>query len=156
MATQVEFDDIVHFFREQGWNFGLGERNSIRLAIEGENGEYNALLIYPHEKEIIVLYVEYAFQVPESRSQDILDLVARINWGLLFGVCEFNQDKGVVRFRTTMLTDDVPLHIGQFSTMLATAFSTTDRYAPAFDAVLENGLMVTEALALVESPPAPL
>jgi hypothetical protein len=156
MADRVEFEDIVNFFREQGWQFGLGERNSIRLAFEGNNGEYNALLLYPWEKELIVMYVEYAFKVPESRGQDILNLVARINWGLLFGVCEYHPDKGIVRFRANMLTDDAPFNIGQFSTMVATTLSTADRYAPAFDAVLKDRLMVTEALELVESPPAPL
>lgn len=156
MATHVEFDDIVKFLREQGWQFGLGERNSIRLAFEGENGEYNALILYPWEKEIIVLYVEYSFTVPETHRQDILNLVARINWGLLFGVCEYHPDQGIVRFRANMLTDDAPFNIGQFSTMVATTLSTADRYAPAFDAVLNGRLMVTEALKLVESPPAPL
>ena len=155
MATQVQFDDIVKFLRQQGWQFGLGERNSIRLAFEGDNGEYNALLIYPWEKEIIILYVEYPFHVPENRRLDVLDLVARINWGLLFGVCEYHQDQGIARFRVTMLTDDAPFHSGQFSTMLSTALSTADRYAPAFDAVLQCRLTVCEALQLVESPPFP-
>jgi hypothetical protein len=155
MATQVTFDDIVKFLRAQDWQFGLGERNSIRLAFAGENGEYDALLIYPWEKEIIVLYVEYPFHFPESKRPEILDLVARINWGLLFGACEYHPDHEVARFRATMLTDDAPFHAGQFSTMIATALSTADRYAPAFEAVLQGDLTVTEALELVESPPAP-
>ena len=155
MATQVEFDDIVKFLRQQGWQIGLGERNSIRLAFEGDNGEYNALILYPWEKEIIILYVEYPFPVPENRREDVLNLVARINWGLLFGVCEYHPDHGIVRFRATMLTDDAPFLAGQFSTMLSTALSTVERYKPAFDAVLRDRLAVAEALKLVESPPSP-
>ncbi len=154
MATQVTFDDIVQFLRRQDWQFGLGERNSIRLAFEGENGEYDALLVYPWEKELIVLYMGYSFHVPETRVSDVLDLVARINWGLLFGVCEFHPDLGTARFRATMMTDDAPFHAGQFSTLIATALSTVDRYAPAFEAVLHGRLTVAEALALVESPPS--
>ena len=156
MATQVEFDDIVAFLRQQGWRIGLGERNSIRMVFEGDNGEYNALILYPWEKEIIVLYVEYAFRVPESRSLEILDLTARINWGLLFGVCEYHPDHGIARFRANMMTDDASFNGGQFSTMLATTLSTADRYAPAFDAVLKGRATVAEALGMVESPPAPL
>lgn len=150
MTTQVKFDDMVQFLRKEGWHFGIGEHDTLSLAFEGDHGSYNAMILYPWEKEIIIMYVEYPFRIPEERRGEIMELVARVNWGLLFGVCEYHPEWAIVRFRATMLTDDAPFHATQFSTMIATVLSSTDRYAPAFDALLKDGLSVSEALALVE------
>ena len=152
MATEVVFDDIVRFLRKGGWSFGIGETNSISMAVEGVRGVYSVLIRYPWEKEIIIVYVQYPFRVPEGKRHEILDLVARINHGLLFGACEYAQDTGEVRFRSTMLTDGAPFHSEQFSTMFATALSNTERYAPAFAAVLAGTEEANKAISRVERP----
>jgi hypothetical protein len=150
MATEVTFDDIVRLLRKDGWTFGIGEQNSITMAVEGDRWVYSVLIRYQWEKEIVVVYVQYPFHVPEEKRVEVLDLVARINLGLIFGTCEFDRNIGIIRFRSTMLTDGAPFHPEQFSTMLASALTDTERYAPAFSEVLEKTGDVDRAIALVE------
>jgi hypothetical protein len=138
MATQVIFDDIVQFLRKNGWEFGIGSNQAISLSFEGENSVYTGYIIYPMEKEIILIYAEYPFIVPESKRMEFLEFVAKINWGLLFITCEYNAENGKVRFRGSMLTDDAPFIGEQFATLLAIIWSTIDRYEPSFRSLL-NG-----------------
>lgn len=151
MATQVVFDDIVRYLREQELHFGIGERNDIRMAIAGDHGEYGILIHYPWEREVIVVYAEYSSPIPEERRAEVLEMAARINWGLLFGTCEFHPDTGRVRFRSLMLTDDAPFHTAQFATVLSTAVANAERYAPAVKALLDGRATVVGALSLVEA-----
>ncbi|MHB9030233.1 MAG: YbjN domain-containing protein [Candidatus Latescibacterota bacterium] len=150
MATQVTFDDVVKYFRQQDLHFGIGERNTITLTVRGENGEYQVLVYYPWEREIILTYVNYSFTVPGEKRSEILELIARINWGLLFGTCEYQPDTGILRFRSLMLTDDASLNSAQFTTMLSTAVANAERYAPAFKAVLSGKATIARALSRVE------
>ncbi len=150
MPTRATFDDIVRYLRSNGWSFGIGETNSISLMLDGERHTYPVLIRYPWEKEIIVAYVEYPFRIPEERRRALLELAARINRGLYFASCEFDMDSGWIGFRTTMLTDGASFNPEQFSTMLATAISIAERYAPALDAVVSKRIDPANALKLVE------
>jgi hypothetical protein len=147
MATEATFDDIVRYLRKEGWTFGIGDTNSISMAVEGEKTLYSVLIRFPWEKEIIIIYVRYPFRIPDTKRPEALDLAARINQGLLFGTCEYAHETGEVRFRSTMLTDGAPFHPEQFSTLLATALANAERFSPAFRALLEareNGDSETE------------
>lgn len=150
MATTVSFDDIVAYLRTTGAPFGIGSGNRIIMEAEGDHTTLNIQVVYPWEKEIIGLYAAYPVPVPADLRAHMLELAARINWGLLFAACECNPDTGIIRFRSFMLVDDAPFHREQFATMLATTISLADRYAPAFRAITESGLTVEEALALAE------
>ncbi len=152
MATEVVFDDIVKFLRQNEWEFGIGSSQTISLSFEGANGVYSVYILYPWEKEIILVYAEYPFRIPESKSEEFFELVSRINWGLLFTACEYNPETGKVRFRGNMLTDNAHFYSEQFATLLATVWNTIDRYAPAFKSVLKGKRTVKEALSLVENP----
>ncbi|MFA6471297.1 MAG: YbjN domain-containing protein [Candidatus Latescibacterota bacterium] len=147
MASKVVFDDIVGFLRKNGWEFGIGSSQAVSLSFEGEHSVYSAYIFYPMEKEIILMYAEYPFRVPETRREEFFELVSRINWGLLFTTCEYNPETGKVRFRGTMLTDGAPFYSEQFATLLAIIWSTIDRYEPSFRAVLNGEQTVKEALS---------
>lgn len=150
MPTRTIFDDIVRYLRRENLHFGIGAGDALRLAIRGEHGEYAVLIHYPWEREIVVAYAEYSFRVPPEKRGEILEMAARINWGLFFGTCEYSPETGVVRFRSTMLTDDADFNAGQFGTMLSTAVADAERYAPAFDAVIAGRMTVPGALSAVE------
>ncbi len=150
MATKVTLDDIVNYFHRQNLLFGIGERDTIKLTVKGNHGEYQVYVYYPWEREIIVTYALYSFKIPEEKSAEILEMVARINWGLLFGVCEYHPETGVARFRSIMLTDDTVFNDAQFTTMLSTAVANAERYAPAFRTVLSGKASVSHALSEVE------
>lgn len=84
MATQVTFDDIVKYFRQQDLHFGIGERNTVALTVRGDHGEYPVLVYYPWEREIVITYVSYRFTVPGEKRTEILELAARIKLGPAF------------------------------------------------------------------------
>jgi len=150
MATRVTFDDIVKYFREQNLHFGIGASNTVSLNIKGEHEQYRVLIYYPWEREIIIAYANYPFRTPEEKRPEILELVARINWGLLFSVCECRPETGMLRFRSVMLTDEASFNSAQFTTMISTAVANAERYAIAFRAVLSGNATVPQALSLVE------
>ncbi len=150
MATQVVIDDIVKYFHRQNFAIGIGERNTISFMVEGEHGEYDVLIYYPWEREIIASYVNYSFRIQKKNRRETFELVARINWGLLFGTCECQPDTGVVRFRSIMLTDGTGFIEEQFATMLSTCVTNAERYAPAFKAVLGGKATAAQALIGVE------
>ncbi|MFC1511712.1 YbjN domain-containing protein [Candidatus Latescibacterota bacterium] len=152
MATQVTFDDIVRYLRAERIPFGIGKNNRIMLTLAGENTTLNVQVAFLWEKEIICLWAAYPFHSPSSSLEEVIELAARINWGLLFSSSEVNPDTGAIRFRSTMLVDDAPFNREQFKTLFATACSLADRYAPAFRRVIEGG-SVEEALAMVEHSP---
>jgi hypothetical protein len=149
MATQVTFDDILKFLRSEGLEFGIGPKNTLALTLKTEKETYLVIIQYIWEKELIVLYVEYTFKATGRSRTELLNLAAYINWGLLFPTCEINTETGVIRFRSTMLTDDAPFYRSQFATMLATACTVAERYSPAFRAVIEGNCTAHEAIDLV-------
>lgn len=150
MATTATFDDIVKHLRSLGLDFGIGSQSAIALKLTGAGGTYRLILQYKWEKELIVLYIEYPFRAPRERMTEVCELAARVNWGLLFSTAEVNPDTGLIRFRSTMLTDDAPFIESQFGSMFSTACSIAERYAPAFKGVAEGNISVEDAVRNAE------
>ncbi len=155
LATTATFDDIVKYLRSAGLDFGIGSRNTIAMKLKGAGGTYRIIVQYKWEKELIVLYVEYPFHAPKEHMADICELAARVNWGLLFAAAEVNPDTGLIRFRSTMLTDDAPFIASQFGSMFSTACSIAERYAQAFKGVADGRLSVGTAIHNAESGTTP-
>jgi hypothetical protein len=150
MATQTTFDDIVNHLRISGFQFGIGSGNRLALSVSGKHAVLDVQIYYPWEKEIIVLYAVCPLTVTKNHGGEMLELAARINWGLLFATCEVAPDTGSIRFRATMPVDESPFHREQFDTLLATVCSLADHYYPALAMVIEKGVAPAEAVAAVE------
>jgi len=149
MATRVKFDDIVVFLREEGLNISIGPQGTAYTKIIGKNGGYRLTVRFIREKEIIVIYIEYPFVIDLKSISEVLELSSEVNWGLLFTTCEVNAEKGNIRFRSTILTDESGFNSAQFSTILATSCSIADNYLPVFKSVIYGGLTAKEALIKV-------
>ena len=152
MATRVTFDNIVRYFRAENLEFAIGKDDTVLLTVAGKHVPLTVQVSFIHEKEIIALHAVYPFRTPPDRIAEVLELAARINWGLLFATAEVNPENGAIRFRSTMLVDDTGFNREQFATLFATGCSTADRYAPAFQKVIE-GRSIKRSLAAVEGAP---
>jgi len=150
MSTKVTFDDIVNYLRKEGWSFGIGSGNNIKMNLKGKTGIFGVYISLRLEKEIITMYIEHPSVIPDDFRDEIDRFVNAINWGLHFGTCEFNTETGKIRFRSFMLIDDAPFVEAQFATMLATLFSIAEKYGIAINSVIEGKKSVEEALKEVE------
>jgi len=150
MSTKVTFDDIVNYLKKEGWSFGIGSGDNIKMNLKGKTGLFSVYVSFRREKEIITMYIEHPSVIPENFRDDIGRFVNAINWGLHFGTCEVNNETGKVRFRSFMLIDDAPFIEAQFATMLATLFSIAEKYGIALNSVIEGKKSAEEAIKEVE------
>jgi len=167
-------DAIAAFFERYDWPVDhldddgdpeLGPERVSVTSVKGEHGTW-PLLVAVVGEELAYLVVQ-SIVPPEAPTGDevaVLELLTRMNDGLVDGCFELNFDDGTIRLRSS-----IPLHsLGALDVETLTNLvgdlvtgnvTTADRFIPAMEAVIDFGLPPAIAVASVEAgldprPPA--
>jgi len=145
------FETVLEFFRETGWNFNIAiDGKMIELNVGGNNGRWKC---YADAKEEINAYVFYSIcpiNVPENKLSAMAELIARANFGLLFGSFELDFKDGEVRFK--IVSDFCGISPTKGSIKKATLLNvmTMDRYLPGIMGVTYSDISAELAIMKIE------
>jgi hypothetical protein len=140
-------DALRTFFRETDVTFenlpDQGESAHVGWLLSGRNARYDAWasdLPTGH----LWMYVIAPFRVPEHRRARAAELLARVNYGLRWGVFEVDCEDGELRYRTSSL---VPLGEGQ-QEILDDLFHQAFRVMDDFFPLLVEGVFASDPVGV--------
>jgi len=149
-GTQMTLRDLIDLLEEDGWQYDMPDENVLRLYFQGSNTNLQAQINFQPDREAILAMILLPQKVPLEDARLMCEMIARINYELLFGNFEIDVDTGELRYRTSMPVDDAPFFKNQFRTIFYTAFKTTDRYYPALMSVLFGNRSPDQAMRDIE------
>ncbi len=142
---------LLLYFESDQWKYHLLEdHQTIVLAFQGRNGEWNCIAQVRAEQEQIVFYSAHEGNIAEDRRIAVAELVTRINFHLVLGAYEFDLEDGELNFRTALDCNGVLPEPRLVRNIIQTNLITMDRYLPVIRAVI-GGAEPVRALAHLDA-----
>src|SRR5438874_9539363 len=99
----VMLDDVVTFFKEEGWPFvQTGDQLAINVIFQGKSGTCNCVARVDEERFIFLFYSYCPVRAPEDKRPVLADFLTRANYGLYVGNFEMDYNDGEVRYKTSI------------------------------------------------------
>jgi hypothetical protein len=132
-------DVVQSIATENGWPYeGIGD-DEIVFLVRGRHTDYRVFFTWMRRLEVFHLACTFELTVPEPRTAELQQLVARINEQLWLGHFDAWTSDGTVVFRQALLlVGGITASARQCEVMLGTALDVCERYHPAFQCVLAN------------------
>lgn len=99
--------------------------------------------------ERLMMYVSYQLKTSKKQWGALAELTTKINFGLLGGCFEVDDEKAGIRYRDGLILLNSKVDINLLKAFVATTLRDAHLYFPAFEAVVA-GQSVEKALALLE------
>ncbi len=151
---------IDHFGEDDGALGAAVDTAADRVTITSVKGQHGTwplvVSVVGADLSYLVVHSIVPPVAPFGDEVSVLELLTRMNDGLVDGCFELNFDDGTIRFRSAvpirslaMLdTDTLTNFVGDVITANVT---TADRFIPALEAVIDHGMAPTIAVAKVEA-----
>ena len=111
------------------------ERQQSRTRFETQiikrNGMYRLELFVDSRQHFFGAYAYAPFLIAREHHGDILEIIARANWGHEFARFELNPDTSQLRCSATLLFRDSCLTVSMLETMTTFALEWLDSFVPA-------------------------
>ncbi len=102
------------------------------------------------EMEIAQVWAALGVVIPADRRPLVSELLHRINDTLAVGNFEFDVDKGVVRYKSTLVAHGATVSVDSFERILRIAVLMAEKYAPAVLSVAFGDSEPAAALACAQ------
>ena len=128
MATQVTMADVAKFFTEvKKWRFTQNESKTvIRLHVTLKNGDHEIVVVVPTEGDVLRLIQWYPVNAPETKRQEMYELMARVNFNKNMTACQMDLDTGAIGWRTVLFVKDSVFVPSQFELALEALIWTAE------------------------------
>ena len=126
-------------------------------SVNGDNGTWPLVVaIVGVEAPYLVVHSIVPPVAPHGDEVRVLELLARMNDGLVDGCFELNFDDGTIRLRSaiplrSLALLDVETLTNLVGDVVTANVATADRFIPALEAVIDGGLAPAIAVAAVEA-----
>lgn len=129
----------------------------VEFGFVGENGCFRGYVEVDEDRRSVHVQTVAPVRVQPSKWVAAAELVARINYRLLFGNLELNMDTGAIACRTSTILGEGDLHPDVMKHLLYGNWATIDRHLPVISAVLFGDISPKEVLsrARQERPDSP-
>ncbi len=144
-------DAVERFLESDDWPVNrLKDRQLVKTAFEGKNGQFACYAQERQEQEQFVFYSIFPVRTPEAKIPEIAEFITRANYGLIIGNFELDHSDGEVRYKTSIDVEDAELTDPLIRHMVYANVLTMDKYFPGLMRVLYAGIDPTSAVEEVE------
>jgi hypothetical protein len=119
---------IEQFLDENEWGYERLDDSLLRLAVQGEQGDWVTLVQTDEEDQRCIVYSVYPDLVPESRREAVAAILTQENYEMPVGNFEMDLTDGEVRFRTSIEVVQNKMTSEWFERMFMVNISITDGY----------------------------
>jgi len=110
----------------------------ITLTATGEDLPMPVIIAVDEQREVLRILSPIPAKAPEDKRIEAAVAVAAANYGIVNGSFDYDLDDGEIRFRMAQSFHQTTLNDEQIHYLIATAFSTTDRYNDKFFALCKG------------------
>ena len=140
---------IKDFLKAQEWQFTQVEgKNVLLFGIGGKNGNFQCIADLIDEDNKLIFFSVCGANTPESKRQDMLQLLNDLNYKLFFGNFEMDLQDGEVRFRTSISFKHFELNQGFIEELIMSNIVTMDKSLPSIVGLMFGEISVQKALEL--------
>lgn len=151
MAKKPIYRAMITFFSEDDWPFSkLQGSDTLRLAFQGENGQWNCYAIARDEQAQFIFYSMCSLVVTEEKRPAIAEFTARANFGLVPASFEFDFESGEIRLKSSLDVTHLDISSSAIEQIVYTNVTLMDRYLPGIISVLEQDANPKDAIQSIE------
>ena len=145
------FDMVKTFLESDDWQFKQ-EDDRLLMNFGGKNGEWPCMAYVRESAGQVLFYSLAPVDVELKHYADVLEFIARANFGMFVGNFELDVDSGTLQFRTSIdiEDDEDKLTPHMLKSLLYQNVLTMDKYLPGLQAVLAGRSSAAEAIADAE------
>lgn len=143
--------DVIEFVAAcNDWSFERAGDDEIAMTVEGQWANYQISFSWLEEFEALHLACSFDFNVPDSRSVELLKLMSLINGQVLMGHFDMWARDGVMIFRQSLLlSGGAEPTSQQVESLLASAVESCEAYYQSFQFVGWAGVDAQRSIDLV-------
>lgn len=133
--------------REQVPHLRLGKLPVFKVRYKGDTGSFLAYVIADEADRSVQVCTFCPVNVATDKHSAALELVTRINCGLKLGSFDFDMDKGLIHFRTSLkLGSTIPDH-ETLTYLFKLNLLATDTFFPAISSTMRSDISCEKAIA---------
>jgi hypothetical protein len=151
-SSDTLLSQIITFFTEDDWSFTkLQGESALRMAFEGENGEWACYAKAREEQEQFIFYSICPIAAPEDQRSAIAEFLTRANYGMTIGNFELDYTDGEIRYKTSIDVEGEKLTSALIKRLVYTNVAMMDEYLPGIHAMIKEGLSAEAAIQTIEA-----
>jgi hypothetical protein len=145
------YDTIVSSLHEQKWIFHEEPaQHRVLIDYASAAGAWSTYAVAFEKSRQIAVYGVLPFAVEADQRAAVVELITRLNFGLIVGNFEIDVDDGEVRYKTSLDFEDGELTTPLLRQLVRANIAMMEHHLQAFVAVAVGKVAVAAALAEVE------
>lgn len=147
------FDTMLGYFTEDAWPFERVEGQPALVALfagEAAQCSWNLYATVIEAQERVLVYSILPFKVRQADLPRAMELLCRLNYGMVLGNFEIDLADGELRYKTSLCVQGDRLSKALWMHLVAANVLTVDRYLTTIREVVHLGRDIGEALAQAE------
>jgi hypothetical protein len=145
----MQIDIIKEFLKDQDWQFTqVKDKNILLFGIGGKNGNFQCIADLIHEENRLIFFSVCGANTPESKRNDMLQLLNALNYKLFFGNFEMDLENGEIRYRTSVSFKHIELNQNFIEEFIMSNIVTMDKSLPSLVGVMFGEISAEKALEL--------
>jgi hypothetical protein len=143
--------DMIEFVAANNdWSFERSGEDEIAMTVEGVWADYHVSFSWMEEFEALHLACAFDIKVPQSRVNEVIQLLSHINGQVLMGHFDLWRQEDVVIFRQSLLlAGGAEPTDRQVEVLLSSALDACEAYYQAFQFVVWSGMDAVSAVDAV-------
>jgi hypothetical protein len=127
----------------------LPDASTARVSGVGRNDTFDVVVQWSDEDQTVCAYAVSSHAVPLEQRPGVMELVTRLNFGLVIGCFELDVDDGELRYRASVDLEGSSHEPALLKNLVFAAAASFGRYLPAFVDVMD-GTRPVDALAKID------
>lgn len=146
----MQINTIKAFLDSQQWQFTQIEgKNVLLFGIDGKNGNFQCIADLIEEEKRFIFFSIYGANTPLDKRQLMLELLNALNYRLFFGNFEMDLENGEIRFRTSILFNNIELNQNFIEELIMINIITMDKGLPSIKGLMFRDISIAQALELL-------
>jgi len=142
---------VKDYFKTEGWLFSqVEDKNVFLFGINGENGKFQCLADIFDEEKFFSFYSICGFNTPESKKQEMAELITRLNYEEGFGNFEMDFEDGEIRYKTSIFYESLEPTTQFVKNIIIQNIMSMDDSLPALTGLAFQNMTPIDAFKLVE------
>jgi hypothetical protein len=147
------FKKILTYFEKQNWNYNIPKQgnNIATLGIATEKGKFHCIVDVNEEEKKIIFFSIYPVNVPVNSRVSMAEIMIRVNYTLFFGGYEMDFSDGEIRFKTSLIYEDIELTEKVLENIIKSNIVTLDAYFELFNSFISGQANLAEVISQIGS-----
>ncbi len=146
------FEEIVNFFKEDGWPFVQIEGEPLlQMVFQGENGKWTCYAKARDDPEQFVFYSVCPVNTPDSKRLAVAEFLTRANSGMIIGNFEMDFEDGEIRYKTSIDVEGDSLSSALIKRLVYANVMMMDAYLPGIMSVIYGDVSPEDAITQIEA-----